>query len=716
MGLKLRLPWETTGKRTKAASTEGVRIVSPSVNGVAQYPTSTYYDFAAGAYQKNAVVFSCIQAIVQAFASSRLKIYSSTKDEEIPNHPLELLFKSPNPFTSPFLFWEQWWVNWFLDGNVYPTKMRNGFREVKELWLLRPDRMRIVPGDSYIKGYQHVVDGVPYALDVADVMHDRAYNPLNDYFGQSPLLAGLREIASDNEATDFVKVSLQNRGVSPGVAVLLEDNAVMLGEDEEARANESWFKKFSKDKRGSVGFFGGVKDIKNISSSMQDLMMHDIRALDEARICSIFGVPPIIVGILTGLENSPWSNIEEARKMFWQDTVEPLQKRVEDLINRRLVPDFGEGVYAAFDCEDASALAGVRAAALDSRLRALQAGVATINEVRVEADLDVIDGGDVLFRSIAIQTVDPNKKPEDPAPAKPEPAPPKPDDNPDNPDNPDIAKRLAARRVNSKDRFARVRHALGRSANAKRWVGLVHKSASKVFKSQGDSVLSFVSSATKAADGVTPDQEREELARKVKEFLTEEEKRWVELANAEMNGVMSEIALEAAESAGAEIGIAIGIPSDSIKKFVHDYSYKFAERISATSASDVRAIMERAAEEAMTREAMVEAFRTKFTEWTEARADMVARSETIRAANYGAKEQWKLEGVRQVEWLAAEDSCEYCLALDGKVVGIEDAFASLGDKIEADGVEPLVVDYESVDAPPAHPNCTCTLLSVEGDL
>lgn len=84
----------------------------------------------------------------------------------------------------------------------------------------------------------------------------------------------------------------------------------------------------------------------------------------------------------------------------------------------------------------------------------------------------------------------------------------------------------------------------------------------------------------------------------------------------------------------------------------------------------------------------------------DARAEMIASTETMRAANEGQQEAWSqaidaglLTGDEQQEWIASddEDECDDCDALDGETVGLDDAFS------------------DGSDGPPAHPNCRCTV-------
>lgn len=76
----------------------------------------------------------------------------------------------------------------------------------------------------------------------------------------------------------------------------------------------------------------------------------------------------------------------------------------------------------------------------------------------------------------------------------------------------------------------------------------------------------------------------------------------------------------------------------------------------------------------------------------ETRAEVIARTETIRAFNQGALEQYRSYGVRRVVWLTAHDerTCPVCRPLHKKVFPI--------DRIPFGG-------------PPAHPRCRCSVVA-----
>lgn len=88
-------------------------------------------------------------------------------------------------------------------------------------------------------------------------------------------------------------------------------------------------------------------------------------------------------------------------------------------------------------------------------------------------------------------------------------------------------------------------------------------------------------------------------------------------------------------------------------------------------------------------------------EFSQARAERIARTETAEADVQGTLTGFRESGVvTGKEWSADASACDFCAALDGTVVGLDELFDHDGDLI---------------DGPPAHPNCRCSILPVLTD-
>jgi SPP1 gp7 family putative phage head morphogenesis protein len=104
------------------------------------------------------------------------------------------------------------------------------------------------------------------------------------------------------------------------------------------------------------------------------------------------------------------------------------------------------------------------------------------------------------------------------------------------------------------------------------------------------------------------------------------------------------------------------------------------------------------------------------------RAERIARTETINAYNTyhqeTIREAHRIDPKIGMRWDASSDSrlCAQCHSLDGMIISVEDEFSSTwraGDVPRHATIAARVAGKKSsatVDHPPAHPNCRCTLI------
>jgi hypothetical protein len=95
------------------------------------------------------------------------------------------------------------------------------------------------------------------------------------------------------------------------------------------------------------------------------------------------------------------------------------------------------------------------------------------------------------------------------------------------------------------------------------------------------------------------------------------------------------------------------------------------------------------------------------------RAEMIARTETIRASNAGRYATWNqaiadglLPVTTEVRWLTAGDErvCPFCAPLDNKIVGFNESFSASVEQVSGK------IDTLAEIHPPLHPNCRCDLV------
>jgi len=654
-----------------------------------QYGDSDYADLAQGGYKRNSVVYSAINMIMSSFCEAPARVYDERDGRVLPGHRLRGLLKRPNPFMTEHEFKSLSLIYYYLSGNVFIEKWRNAAGVPVMLWSLRPDRVSIIPSaDKFIEGYIYTLGERKFLIKPEDMIHLKASDPLNDYFGMSPMIAGLRDIGTDNEATDFTKITLENRGKAPGVIVRMKGD---MDASQIERYRSMWASRYEGDRRGTPLFMGGsIEDIKTISLNMKELTFPDLRDVSEARICTIFGVPPILIGLNVGLKRSTFSNYQEARTAFYQDTIRPAQVRWDEELTEGLVSDFGGGIFVRHDISNVSALSAIRESRSKQVLEALKSGIMTRNEARIEWGLPLAPGGDVFLMPLnTIET--PMQK-------------------------------SSGGGKSSNDEIKSLRWsilangAVLRREVAEKSTSKIREWAAREFDHQSKDVLRLVrrlKSNVKYTEG-----DLDAIMRQLTMFELGEE--WVERILDDGIPVITQVLISAGQMAAAELGVAFDLSSAEVQAFIRDYKFRLANVISETSINDVRSIILAAQRDGLSYAEIIERLMAKFGNWTEARAYMVARTETARALSRAAEAVWKENGIKIKEWLpAGGDACEYCEAMRGRRIAVGTNFFNQGDTFqpiprdpEDDPLPPIKLDYEDIPGPPLHPNCRCDLVPI----
>lgn len=133
-----------------------------------------------------------------------------------------------------------------------------------------------------------------------------------------------------------------------------------------------------------------------MSLTLKDLIPADILDRVESVVSAVFGVPAVVLQFLVGLSNSPWSQMAEARRMCYEDTIEPLWREYEKRLSRQLLwaPTKPNGQplesdrsrFVRFDRTKIAALQVDKGAQADIALKI--AGFATENEQRALLGLE----------------------------------------------------------------------------------------------------------------------------------------------------------------------------------------------------------------------------------------------------------------------------------------------------------------------------------------
>lgn len=137
------------------------------------------------------------------------------------------------------------------------------------------------------------------------------------------------------------------------------------------------------------------------------------------------------------------------------------------------------------------------------------------------------------------------------------------------------------------------------------------------------------------------------------------------------------------------------VPNSRAAQWAKAHATELADDLSKTSRERIKNAVERAHNEGDLRDSYDEILDAI---GDDDRADVIARTETMAAANEGQRDAWDQavedgllpEDARRV-WIATSDACPICEELDGQETTLDGEYPDDGG-----------------DGPPAHPNCRCT--------
>jgi len=365
-----------------------------------QFTPRQYDSLADEGYRKNIIAYRCIKLISQNAASVPFKVLQ--KGKVVEDHALLKLLKRPNPTQGGAELFESLVAFFLIAGNAYLEAVGPDEDKPCELWTLRPDRMRIIPGSGGVaEAYRYTVNGKSIDFNVdpfsgqAKVLHMKAFHPLDDWYGMSPLEAAAFSIDQHNDAAKWNASLLQTSGRPSGAIVYTPSDGAasdVMTEDQRNNLKSEIEEFFSGAKNaGRPLVLEGGLDWKEMSLSPKDMDWLAGKDVSAREVALAFNVPAQLVGIPGSLT---FANFEQARLALFDDAILPLLQHIKDELNNWLCPMFGDDISITYDIDSIEALAPRRK---DFWEKINNAGFLTLNEKRKLLGMESIKDGDKLI-------------------------------------------------------------------------------------------------------------------------------------------------------------------------------------------------------------------------------------------------------------------------------------------------------------------------------
>lgn len=263
--------------------------------------------------------YACIRAIASTMAYLPKGIYTQTEDGKQLNaaHPVhELISSAPNSYETAYQFWARMYTSALCYGRGVALIERDQFTGYpKSMHVVHPKHMRTLDMDGAMLVE---IDGKTYAWE--DVLI------VSELQGRSPI-----DLHRDNLnlAKDVEAYGSEFFEGGHLLGVLSADGP--LTNDQLRDLQRAWN---STEKRGTKILPQGMR-YQPISLPPEQTSFLSTRRYQDETICTIFGVPPNVVGVST---KETKANSEEQGRNFVRMTLLPRAVQLEQEIARKLLP------------------------------------------------------------------------------------------------------------------------------------------------------------------------------------------------------------------------------------------------------------------------------------------------------------------------------------------------------------------------------------------
>lgn len=661
-----------------------------------------YEQLAKEGYEQNATVYACVSEIAQAIGSLDWVVTRRGvrgRATELETHPLLDLLARPNPFDGGFSFFTRWAGFVQLSGNGYieaVTPNRPGATPL-ELYVLRPDRMKVLPHPiNRVGGYLWEENGVPHQFPAEAILHSKLFHPTNHWYGLSPIEAAARSVDTDNESLASNMQLLQN-GLRPSGALFVKGN---MGDPEFSRLRAELMQEYGgAQNAGKPLLFEGDMTWEQLGLSPRDMDFMNGRKMSQLDICRVYKVPPELIN----LKESTYENRKEARAALYTEAVLPFAELLRDDLSNWLVRRYGDRLRLDFDRDGIEALQEDRQ---KTWARVRDAQHLTVNEKRLATGYDEHPDGDVLLVPSNVVPLDqvgetgpafhdlPGSQQADAPDAE--------DDQTDNTDQqtpPDQTEPTAAKAARPGARDARWRQQMLALAPIER---TYHARLRQYFAAQGREVTQRLL-RLRRLDASVALETKEDI-----EILFQ-----IDEATGQLRAISKPIFDDAVAAGGHSAEATLGV-SGQFDGSAPDVQQRLTAQIASLRGipERVTAYIRAVIDQALNDPAGVPPIREiadritqVYRQIGEGRARTIARTETARAFADAQWSAWHQMGVREVEWLSAQDEA---VRIDPYNHAIDTERRALGLPFS----NGLRYPHAPEGAPGNVINCRCVLLPV----
>ncbi|MCD2177475.1 phage portal protein [Rhizobium sp. C1] len=355
----MRIPFLTPSTTPSETKSTGLStLFALATSGPAHWSQRSYQSLAREGFMRNPVAYRAVRMIAEAAASVPWLVTDAGAEAE--DHALKGLLARPNPRQGGAEFMEALYGHLLLSGNAFVEPVEVG-GDLRELHLLRPDRIRVIEGaDGWPSAYEYRVGSSVRRFSVEaepGLLHLRLFHPLDDHMGFAPLEAAAKALDLSNASASWNKALLDNSARPSGALVYQPKEGGNLSASQYERLKAELAEGYSGPARaGRPMLLEGGLDWKSMGLSPREMDFAEAKNGAARDIALAFGVPPMLIAIPG---DNTYANYAEANRAFWRLTVLPLIFRTAEAMTGWLAGVY-PGVKLGFDLDQVAGLSAER--------------------------------------------------------------------------------------------------------------------------------------------------------------------------------------------------------------------------------------------------------------------------------------------------------------------------------------------------------------------
>ena len=648
-------------------------------------------------------VYVAVDKVANATARVRLKAmrYKRNGDDvEVFDGPLvEFLEKPGMGFTGK---------DFVYLNTVYKELTGNSFWHIERKGKVRPliptQVSPIIQGTEMI-GFRYRDQGQERRYQLKEVLHDRYIDPARPHWGIGKLQKIARWVDTSSFSNEFLRRFFLNGATFGGFIETEEETMERMKLIKAGLANDH----VGVNNAHKLGILPKGAKFTQTTANMQQIEMGETDDRYRDKILSGFGVPKTLVGLTTEVNRA---TAEASEYIFAEYTIKPIVEDLCEFLNAYVVPMLGAGnefyfAYDEFVPDNMEVKLKEREIALNRQ------PYKTVNEVRAEAGLPPVPGGDAIYGNpfqmpLGSPSVAPDAGPTAPAQNEPD------DDEPDAQKSRPRGVQSRVRKFEKQDKFtSSFTKALSEKLADPQQ--LVDEADHRTFVGRVESYFDRTIKAVQLFNNEQQNRITKELGRITKDVnkgdlfnMEQEVGAMVNFVYPILRGLMTEQALAEYEAQGFEGSFDSG--ATALTTTVENATQILAQSYNDTTAKLLTKQLNEGIQAGESLADLTKRVASVYEFSNLHRAKAVAHTETFYIANEGNKEAYRQSGVvTAMRWYTAEDErvCPFCYPQNGRIVDVNGAFFQKGDVLTAADGTQLRLDYRGIDVPPLHTNCRC---------